>query len=182
MRCCVQPLWPAGIAGPEPAEPEELSREPPRSCRGLDAGEDARSPGVGRPRADRAAQPALTPNPREVRVAAAVVGCDTLGSEVGHDVELVFAEHLHDRDVLLAERSRLCSPPRRLVAESCLRGVLDLGGIDAVVLIRDVDGKRARPVGGLGEGDCKLAMAETDHLERVSSRRNAMQPRTINSA
>ncbi len=101
-----------------------------------------------------------------MRVAAAVVGCDPLGSEVGDDVELVFAQHLHDRDVLLAERSRLCLPPRRLVAESCLRGVLDLGCVDAVVLVRHVDGERARSVGGLGERDCELAMAETDHLDQ----------------
>ena len=99
-------------------------------------------------------------------VAAAVLGGDTLGREVGHDVELVFAHHLDDRNAFFSEGAPLCLLPRRLVAEGLRRRMLDLGGVDAVVLVRDVDGERAGPVGGLGDRDGEVAMAEADQLEQ----------------
>ena len=138
-----QVLRPAGVAGrvvrPEPAEPEQLAGELAPGAHGFDTGEDASRPGLGRPRADRPAQARLTPDPCDLPVAAARVGGDALGLEIGHHIELVLAHHLDDRDVLLAERMPLRPLPRGLVAERPVRAMLDLGRVDAVVLVDDVD-------------------------------------------
>ena len=99
-------------------------------------------------------------------VAAAAVGGDPLGREVGDDIELVFAHHLNDRNALLTKGSPLRHLPRRLVTERALRCVLDPGGIDAVVLVGGVDCDRAGPVGGLGERHGEVAVAEADHLQQ----------------
>ena len=107
---------------------------------------------VPRRRASRA-------NPRELQVAAAVVGGNALGREVGDHVELVFAHHLDDRDALFAERARLRLPPCGPVAERSLRRVLDLRGVDPVVLVLHLDGERARSIGGLGDRNREIAMS-----------------------
>ena len=106
-REVLRPALVAGrVVGTDPAEPEELLRELSLGLR--------RASGSGKTRVAQASvgQAQIVPRRRasrriraNVQVAAAVVGGNALGREDGDHVELVFAHHLDDRDVLFAERT-----------------------------------------------------------------------------
>ncbi len=82
----------------------------------------------------------------------------------------MLAEDLHHRDALLGERAHARSLPGRAPAEALLRRIANARGVDAAVLVRDVDAGGTGAVGGLCDADGEVAVGKARaHEQRVAA-------------